>query len=375
MMRSELSLVPAAPIAGSQPPQGLPAADFTDVLAAVAPSSPQTLPAVATAGAIAEPVNLPSPAAAPVKNPLAVSTVPSILVPRQPCRPAVPSPGRALGTLVPTGPTMTEADTAPADDVSEDAPLQAGPITPAVMINPLPAAIPPASAPRIGAAAPVPEQGSLDPANRFPTEALDATRPAALALPRISGPPASEIPAPGAPPILAPPINHMAADHVAAASAQPVPTLPPIPPADITDAALAETWTQEAADLMAEELGKGVVRFRLTPAALGELDVRVAVDNGVARVEFAVSSEAARAALEPVLPRLSQLIEERRADAQPPLSSEAGGRDAEAQDRDMRDRAQQGSRQGHGPPADASPAPASHPRPQRPGDGRLSVFA
>ena len=168
-------------------------------------------------------------------------------------------------------------------------------------------------------------------------------------------------------------------------SAEPV-RLPPLPAGAPGDH-LAESETARA-EVAAERLmtnmrgGQGEARFRLTPEALGELDVRVSMEGGAPRIEFAVGDERALTVIESSLARLTDLLEKRLS------GEEEAGVDADADDEGTPSQARsdgsgseeqaRGEDRAPHEPGHSAASGAAEPsiiKPAKEGDGRVRLFA
>jgi hypothetical protein len=100
--------------------------------------------------------------------------------------------------------------------------------------------------------------------------------------------------------------------------------LPPIPAAAAQGD--AEEWAARVADIIAQRAVEvpTSARFQLTPAYLGEIDVRVELDRSTVVVELVPQSEPARQALDPLLPRLTRMLEARDMAMLPPDTTGGG---------------------------------------------------
>lgn len=101
-------------------------------------------------------------------------------------------------------------------------------------------------------------------------------------------------------------------DRPAGTSAAPLPALPPAGETGIAARDAAETaWAEQAAKGLMAKLDGGATqaRFRLTPEAMGTVDISVSFDTGTPKVSFAVGNDAARAAIDSALPRLGDMLE------------------------------------------------------------------
>ncbi|MHB9880200.1 flagellar hook-length control protein FliK [Pacificimonas sp. ICDLI1SI03] len=101
-------------------------------------------------------------------------------------------------------------------------------------------------------------------------------------------------------------------DRPAGTSPAPLPALPPAGETGIAARDAAETaWAEQAAKGLMAKLDGGATqaRFRLTPEALGTVDISVSFDTGTPKVSFAVGNDAARAAIDSALPRLGDMLE------------------------------------------------------------------
>jgi hypothetical protein len=124
-----------------------------------------------------------------------------------------------------------------------------------------------------------------------------------------------------------PPLTPLQPAPAVAPQSTPAPVMAALPP--IPEAAAqgdAEEWAARVADIIAQRAVEvpTTARFQLTPAYLGEIDVRVELDRGAVVVELAPQSEPARQALDPLLPRLTRMLEARDMAMLPPDTTGGG---------------------------------------------------
>jgi hypothetical protein len=350
-----VSIDPAAPRAD---PRGMPAFTLPGVMAAAAGPRPARF-----AGSLSTPAIPPSPAVS--MDASLPAPIPQIVIDVT-ARPGAPSSDPALPLPTPSLPAAASAPGTPLAPVPDTA--SASVLAPAADLAPRVAAVPVGSQPEargpVADAAPAQPvaasspQAGVAPPVREATVAPDVPLPAPQAREqRVERQPVTVTVAPPVPaPVLAQPASQPAAQAFAAAmfaaterperdrreSSDPLPAIAalsatapagapapvaatgPAAPLDLTRADWMQTMIDRIETLRSEG-GRTETRLRLSPDALGSVDVTIRQDaDGTMRIQVTAESPHARAILADAAPRLAEMAESRG------LRMGGGGADAQA---------------------------------------------